>query len=121
MRTHRSYLGIIKKLCAAELVSGMAHITGGGITDNLPRILAKGLGAVVDRASWQPPPVFEHLQQLGSVEPDEMFRTFNMGIGLICVVPAEKVKKAKAVLNRANERHHIIGRIVRGDRKVTYS
>ncbi len=121
MRTHRSYLSIVKKLCAAELVSGMAHITGGGITDNLPRILAKGLGAVVDPASWQAPPLFEHLQQLGSVEPDEMFHTFNMGIGLICVVPAEKVKKAKAVLNRANERHHIIGRIVRGDRKVTYS
>ncbi len=121
MRTHRSYLGIIKKLCAAELVSGMAHITGGGITDNLPRILAKGLGAVVDPACWQPPPLFEHLQQLGAVEVDEMFRTFNMGIGLICVVPAEKVKKAKAVLNRANERHHIIGRIVRGERKVSYS
>ena len=121
MRTHRSYLGIIKKLCAADLVNGMAHITGGGITDNLPRILAKGLGAIVDRASWQPPPLFEHLQELGSVEPDEMLRTFNMGIGLICVVPAEKVKKAKAVLNRANERHHIIGRIVRGERKVTYS
>ena len=121
MRTHRSYLSIIKKLCAADLVNGMAHITGGGITDNLPRILAKGLGAVVDRASWQPPPLFEHLQQLGSVDPEEMFRTFNMGIGLICVVPAEKVKKAKAVLNRANERHHIIGRIVRGERRVTYS
>ncbi len=121
MRTHRSYLGIIKKLCAADLVNGMAHITGGGITDNLPRILAKGLGAVVDRASWQPPPLFEHLQELGSVEPDEMLRTFNMGIGLICVVPAEKVKKVKAVLNRANERHFILGRIVRGERKVSYS
>ena len=121
MRTHRSYLGIIKKLCAGDLVNGMAHITGGGITDNLPRILAKGLGAVVDRASWQAPPLFEHLQELGSVESDEMFRTFNMGIGLICVVPADKVKKVKAVLNRANERHFIIGRIVRGDRKVSYS
>jgi phosphoribosylformylglycinamidine cyclo-ligase len=121
MRTHRSYLSIIRKLCAADLVSGMAHITGGGITDNLPRILAKGMGAIVDRASWQPPPLFEHLQQLGSVEPDEMLRTFNMGIGLICVVPAEKVKKVKAVLNRANERHFIIGRIVRGERKVSYS
>ena len=121
MRTHRSYLSIIKKLCAADLVNGMAHITGGGITDNLPRILAKGMGAIVDRASWQPPPLFDHLQQLGSVEPEEMLRTFNMGIGLICVVPAEKVKKVKAVLNRANERHHIIGRIVRGERKVTYS
>ena len=121
MRTHRSYLGIIKKLCAGDLVNGMAHITGGGITENLPRILAKGLGAVVDRASWQAPPLFDHLQELGAVEPDEMFRSFNMGIGLICVVPADKVKKVKAVLNRANERHFVIGRIIRGDRKVSYS
>jgi phosphoribosylformylglycinamidine cyclo-ligase len=121
MRTHRSYLSIIKKLTGAEVVNGMAHITGGGITENLPRIIPKGMGAVVDLASWQPPPLFEHLQHLGNVEQDEMLRTFNMGIGLICVVPAEKVKKAKAVLNRANERHCIIGRIVRGERKVSYS
>jgi phosphoribosylformylglycinamidine cyclo-ligase len=121
MRTHRSYLAIIKKLTAAEVVSGMAHITGGGITENLPRIIPKGMGAVVDRASWTVPPLFEHLQQLGNVEEDEMLRTFNMGIGLIVVVPAEKVKKAKAILNRANERHCIIGRIVRGERKVTYN
>jgi len=121
MRTHRSYLAIIKKLTNAEVVSGMAHITGGGITDNLPRIIPKGLGAVVDLASWQVPPLFEHLQQLGNVAQDEMLRTFNMGIGLIVVVPAEKVKKAKAVLNRANERHHLIGRIVRGEHKVSYN
>jgi phosphoribosylformylglycinamidine cyclo-ligase len=121
MRTHRSYLAIIKKLTGAEVVSGMAHITGGGITENLPRIIPKGMGAVVDLASWQPPPLFEHLQHLGNVAQDEMLRTFNMGIGLIVVVPAEKVKKAKAVLNRANERHCIIGRIVRGERKVTYN
>jgi phosphoribosylformylglycinamidine cyclo-ligase len=121
MRTHRSYLAIIKKLTGAEVVNGMAHITGGGITENLPRILPKGMGAVVDLASWQTPPLFEHLQHLGDVEQDEMLRTFNMGIGLICVVPAEKVKKAKAVLNRANERHCIMGRIVRGDRKVSYN
>jgi len=121
MRTHRSYLAIIKKLCAGDLVTGMAHITGGGITDNLPRILPRGTAAQIDRSSWQPPPLFEHLQQLGSVADDEMFRTFNMGIGLICVVPGDKVKKAKAILNRANERHCIMGRIVRGDRKVLYS
>ena len=120
MRTHRSYLSVIKKLHGAELVTGMAHITGGGITDNLPRILPKGMGAIVELGSWQVPPLFEHLRHLGSVEQDEMMRTFNMGIGLICVVPAEQVKKAKAVLNRANERHCIIGRIVRGDRKVAY-
>ncbi len=62
MRTHRSYLAIIKKLTGAEVVNGMAHITGGGITENLPRIIPKGMGAVVDLASWQPPPLFEHLQ-----------------------------------------------------------
>src|SRR5215471_19199607 len=121
MRVHRSYLAIIKKLTSGEVVSGMAHITGGGITENLPRILPKGLGAVVDLAAWQPPPLFEHLRDLGSVTQDEMMRTFNMGIGLIVVVPAEKVKKAKAILNRANERFHIIGRIVRGERKVSYN
>ncbi len=121
MRTHRSYLGVIKKLVAAEVVSGMAHITGGGITDNLPRIIPRGMGAVVDLASWTVPPLFEHLRELGNVDRDEMMRTFNMGIGLICVVPAELVKKTKAILNRANERHCIIGRIVRGERKVTYN
>jgi phosphoribosylformylglycinamidine cyclo-ligase len=121
MRTHRSYLSIIKKLTGAEVVSGMAHITGGGITENLPRILPKGMGALIDLASWQPPPLFEHLQALGNVEQDEMLRTFNMGIGLIAVIPAEKIKKAKAVLNRANERHCIIGRVVRGERKVSYN
>ncbi len=121
MRTHRSYLSVIKKLTGAEVVSGMAHITGGGITENLPRILPKGMGAVVDRASWTVPPLFAHLQQLGNVEEDEMLRTFNMGIGLIAVIPAEKIKKAKAILNRANERHCLIGRIVRGERKVSYA
>ncbi len=131
MRTHRSYLGVIRKLIASGpataenpegLVRGMAHITGGGITENLPRILPKGLDAVVDLASWQVPPLFTHLQELGNVEQDEMFRTFNMGIGLIAVLPAEQVKKVKAILNRANERHCIIGRIVtRGSRKVVYN
>jgi phosphoribosylformylglycinamidine cyclo-ligase len=125
MRTHRSYLAVIKKLTAGGatggLVRGIAHITGGGITENLPRILPRGTCAVVDLASWTVPPLFEHLQALGDVARDEMFRTFNMGIGLIVVVPAELVTKAKAILNRANERHCIIGRIARGDRKVSYN
>jgi phosphoribosylformylglycinamidine cyclo-ligase len=121
MRTHRSYLAILKKLIGAGIVHGMAHITGGGITENLPRILPRGTAAVVDLASWPVPPLFEHLQHLGNVEQDEMMRTFNMGIGMIVVVRAEEVKKAKAVLNRANERFHIIGRITRGDRRVTYN
>jgi phosphoribosylformylglycinamidine cyclo-ligase len=121
MRTHRSYLSVIRKLTAAGVVRGMAHITGGGITENVPRILPRGTAAIVDLASWTVPPLFEHLQHLGNVEQDEMLRTFNMGIGLVAVVPAEQVKKAKALLDRANERHHLIGRIIRGDRRVTYN
>lgn len=130
MRTHRSYLSVIRKLTAAGpattenlggIVRGMAHITGGGITENLPRILPRGLDAHVELTSWQVPPLFTHLQELGQVTQEEMYRTFNMGIGLIAVIPAEQVKKAKAILNRANERHCIIGRIVsRGTRKVIY-
>ncbi len=121
MRTHRSYLAIIKKLTAAEVTTGMAHITGGGITENLPRILPKGMGATIDLAAWQPPPLFEHLQHLGNVAQDEMLRTFNMGIGLIAAIPADKLPKAKAILNRANERSCLLGKVTRGDRKVTYN
>jgi len=123
MRTHRSYLSVIKKLTAQPgLVSGFAHITGGGITENLPRILPRGLDACIDLSSWEVPPLFKHLQQLGNVEHDEMFRTFNMGIGLIAVIPGEQLKKVKAILNRANERHCIIGRISsKGTRKVLYN
>ncbi len=120
MRQHRSYLSILRKLCNAGVVSGMAHITGGGITENLPRILQKGLCAQVELSAWEPPPLFRHLQELGSIHRDEMLRTFNMGIGMIVVVPAELAKKAKAVLNRANERHCVIGRIARGERRVQY-
>jgi phosphoribosylformylglycinamidine cyclo-ligase len=120
MKTHRSYLHIIQKLAAADLVAGMAHITGGGITGNLPRILPKGLAAAIDLGSWPVLPIFEHLRELGNVEPDEMLRTFNMGIGLIAAVPAEKFNRAKGVLERAGEKSYVIGKIVKGDRKVVY-
>jgi phosphoribosylformylglycinamidine cyclo-ligase len=120
MKTHRSYLPIIKKLTAADLVTGMAHITGGGITENLPRILPKGIAAHVDLGSWPVLPIFEHLQKLGDVEQEEMLRTFNLGIGLIVTVPADKFKRVKTILERANEKFYIIGRTVKGERKVLY-
>ena len=116
MKVHRSYLSIMQKLSNAGLAAGMAHITGGGITENLPRILPKGTAAHVELGSWPVPPLFEHLQALGQVPQDEMLRTFNMGVGLIVVVPAEKFSKAKALLNRAEEKFHVIGRIVKADR-----
>jgi phosphoribosylformylglycinamidine cyclo-ligase len=121
MKTHRSYLHAIQKLTAADLVVGMAHITGGGITENLPRILPKGLAACVNLGSWPVLPIFEHLRELGNVEQDEMLRTFNMGIGLIAVIPAEKYNRAKGILERANEKSYLIGKIQKGDRKVIYA
>jgi phosphoribosylformylglycinamidine cyclo-ligase len=121
MKVHRSYLPVIKRITAADMAVGMAHITGGGITLNLPRILPKNISAVVETGSWTPAPIFEHLQQLGSVEQEEMLRTFNMGIGLIVVVPADKFKRAKAMLDRAGEKFWVIGRTVKGDRKVIYA
>ncbi len=121
MKVHRSYLAVIKKLTAAEMAAGMAHITGGGITENLPRILPRNISAVVETGSWTPPPIFEHLRQLGGVEQDEMLRTFNMGIGLIVVVPADKFKRAKTMLDHAGEKFFVIGRTVKGDRKVLYA
>jgi phosphoribosylformylglycinamidine cyclo-ligase len=121
MKTHRSYLSVIQKLVISDLVAGMAHITGGGITENLPRILPKAISAVIDLGSWPVLPIFDHLRELGNVEQEEMLRTFNMGIGLIAAVPAEKFKRVKGLLDRASEKFHVIGRTVKGDRKVIYS
>ena len=121
MRPHKSYWPIIKKLVAAECVSAMAHVTGGGITENLPRVLPRGTAAVVDFGSWPVPPIFEHLQTLGTVPQDEMLRTFNMGVGMLLVVPAKKFKKTQTLLDRAGEKFYNIGRIVKGERKVLYT
>jgi len=121
LKIHRSYLPVIKKLTAGDLTTGMAHITGGGITENLPRILPRNISAVIEIGSWPVPPIFDHLRDLGDVEPEEMRGTFNLGIGLIAVIPADRFPRAKAMLDRAGEKFHVIGRAVRGDRKVIYS
>ena len=121
MKTHRSYLHVIQKLVAAGLTNGMAHITGGGITENLPRILPKGTGAQIELGSWPVLPIFEHLRELGQVSQDEMMRTFNMGVGLIAVIPAAKFTRAKTLLDRAKEKFFVIGRIVKGEKRVQYT
>jgi len=121
MHTHKSYWPSIKRLLHDECVSAMAHITGGGITENLPRVLPRGVAAVIEIGSWPVPPIFEHLQKLGNVPQDEMLRTFNMGLGMLLVVPAKKFKKAQTVLERVGEKAYTVGRIVKGDRKVMYT
>jgi phosphoribosylformylglycinamidine cyclo-ligase len=121
MRTHKSYWPTLKKLIDAQCVAALAHITGGGITENLPRVLPRGTAAAIELGTWPVPPIFEHLQQLGNVPQDEMLRTFNMGMGMLLVVPSAKFKKAQSVLERVGEKAYTIGRITKGERKVTYS
>ena len=121
MHTHRSYWPMVKKLVNADCVSALAHITGGGITENLPRVLPRGVAAVIEMGSWPVLPIFEHLQKLGNVPPDEMLRTFNMGLGMLVVVPSAKFKKAQSVLDKIGEKAYTVGRIVKGDRKVMYT
>jgi phosphoribosylformylglycinamidine cyclo-ligase len=121
MRPHKSYWPVLRKLVDSECVSAMAHITGGGITENLPRVLPRGTGAVIELGSWPVQPIFEHMQNLGNVPPDEMLRTFNMGLGMLLVVPNKKFKKAQTLLERASEKGYTVGRIVKGERKVMYT
>jgi phosphoribosylformylglycinamidine cyclo-ligase len=121
LRTHKSYWPVLRKLIDANCVSALAHITGGGITENLPRVLPRGTAAVIELGSWPVLPVFDHLQKLGNVPQDEMLRTFNMGLGMLMVVPLEKFKKAQSVLERVGEKAYTVGRIVKGERRVTYN
>ncbi len=117
LRPTRIYVAVVRKLPRRAL-KGMAHITGGGITGNLPRILPRGCQAQIRLGTWPVPPIFDLLQRLGSVSCDEMFRTFNMGIGFILVVGRRDAKAVLAVLKRQRERAYVIGEVVRAGRGV---
>jgi phosphoribosylformylglycinamidine cyclo-ligase len=121
MKQHRSYWPILRRLIEADTISAMAHITGGGITENLPRVLPKGTSALIELGTWPILPIFEHLRKLGNIEQAEMMRTFNMGIGMLLVVSPKKFKRVQSILERIGEKVHVVGRITKGDRKVQYS
>ena len=121
LEPHRSYLPVIKPLLSSGVIKGMAHITGGGITDNLPRILPDGTAAVIDRSAWQVPPIFQWLQRTGRVPDDDMLRTFNMGIGLIVACGNDDVDRLVRELAAAGEPGAVrIGRVVSGSKGVEY-
>jgi hypothetical protein len=85
---HANYVAPVKKILDAGIpVKGMAHITGGGLVENVPRVLPEGLGRVIDRATWTPQPIFSLMQRLGNIDDHEMHRTFNMGVGLVLIGP----------------------------------
>jgi phosphoribosylformylglycinamidine cyclo-ligase len=121
LRAHRSYLPVIKPLLGRGLIKGMAHITGGGITDNLPRVLPPGTSARINRASWRVPPVFRWLGESGRVPEYDLRRALNMGIGMILVVSGADADSVRRDLLNAGEANSVvIGDIVKGEQGVQY-
>ncbi len=123
LKTHRSYLKPLQALHRAKLLKGAAHITGGGITDNVPRILPRGTCAVINRGSWPNQPIFELLKRLGNLPEDDYRRTFNLGVGMVLVVAEKKFGFVSQILKKMREPFHKIGQIdlhKTGKPKVVY-
>jgi len=108
---HRNYQPALQEALDARLVKGLAHITGGGFIDNLPRILPPGCGAQLLAGSWQVPPLFELIQSLGGIETAEMYRVFNMGIGMVAVIDPGDLPALKAAVP---EQLRVIGQVSAG-------
>lgn len=108
------YVNAIRKLRRAAKVKGLAHITGGGFYDNIPRVFPKGVGAAIYRGSWPIPSIFKLIQKRGRVSEHEMFRTFNMGIGMIGVIDPKEIKRAQSALKQAGVKSYVVGEICKG-------
>jgi phosphoribosylformylglycinamidine cyclo-ligase len=117
---HRCYAKPVRELLDKIVVRGMAHITGGGLTDNIPRILPKNLDAKIDLRTWKPLPIFEVIRRAGDVSQKEMLRTFNMGVGMVLIVSAEDESVALESLRAHGEDAWTVGRIVPGTGIVKY-
>jgi len=117
---HRCYWNVLKPLLAEHLIKGLVHVTGGGITDNTPRILPGGAQAVVRLGTWPVLPVFDLIARLGHVPQADMLRTFNMGIGMMMIVAKRKLTRVATLLTRAREKFWIIGEIQLGKPSVKY-
>ena len=120
LEPHLSYLKAIRPLLGSPGLHGMAHITGGGITDNLPRILPRDTHAMIRVGSWPVPDLFHFLQETGEVESEEMFRVFNMGIGMILVVDPARLSETLGLLRSTGQRSFILGTVQKGGSGVAY-
>lgn len=119
LQPHVSYLAAIAPLLDTGSIKGLAHITGGGLTDNIPRILPEGTAVEIEKHSWPVLPIYKLMQSIGNVPESEMYRTFNMGVGMVIVTAAENSETGKRQLKQSGAIFEI-GRVVRGNREVTY-
>jgi phosphoribosylformylglycinamidine cyclo-ligase len=119
LKPHRSYLGALEAMLESGLIKGLAHITGGGLLENVPRILPEGTAARIRAGSWTVLPVFGLLARIGNVPEREMHRTFNMGIGMVVITSADDAQVVREHLDQRGEAHFDIGRIVEGLRSAS--
>lgn len=120
LQPHLSYLAALEGLLNSGVIKGLAHITGGGLTDNIPRILPEGTAVEIDKGSWPVLPVFNLMQRLGNVSEPEMYRTFNMGVGMVIVCTPEHQASIASHLSGKDEECLEIGRVVEGERDVEF-
>lgn len=121
LAVHRSFLKPVSRLLERKVkINGMAHITGGGFPDNIPRVLPKVCNAEIDRSTWEVPTIFKFIQNQGKVDRDEMYRVFNMGIGYVIILPKNQLAKASAILKGLRQPFSVIGVVRKGKGIVTY-
>ncbi|MGI9106719.1 MAG: phosphoribosylformylglycinamidine cyclo-ligase [Pyrinomonadaceae bacterium] len=121
LQPHASYLPALEALLDSGILKGLAHITGGGLIDNLPRILPEGAGVEITRGSWPALPVFTLMQRLGNVSETEMHRTFNMGVGMVIICAGADAQTIKSHVAARGEKAYEIGRVVAGGREVNFT
>jgi len=118
LRIHRSYFPLLSPLRERGIIKGYAHITGGGLYDNIPRILPHNCSCIIDTSTWEKPPIFDFLKEQGDIPISEMYRTFNMGIGMVLIVDAENKEEFENYLISKKEEFYEIGQVVAGERNV---
>jgi phosphoribosylformylglycinamidine cyclo-ligase len=124
LKVHKSYLKPIQTLIGARILKAAAHITGGGLTENVPRVLPKGLGVEIDATSWPSQPIFDLLKSLGNIPEEDYRRTFNLGVGMVLIVAPNDLKEARRLLKTLREPHYEIGQVLKlrlpKQRRVAY-
>lgn len=120
LQPHVSYLRPLEGLLDSGLIKGLAHITGGGLTDNIPRILPAGVSVEIKRGTWPVLPIFTHMQRIGSIADAEMYRAFNMGLGMVIVASSTDAAAIESHLDQLGEKCYRIGHVIPGDQVVTF-
>jgi phosphoribosylformylglycinamidine cyclo-ligase len=121
LRPHRNYAPAVLPLLEKFDILGIAHLTGGGFYDNIPRVLPVGTAVEIYKNSWPVLPIFSMIQKLGSISFEEMHHVFNMGIGLVLVVKEEQADGIRAALSESGQDPYLIGRVIEGQREVSFS